>query len=236
MQVRRRQPGPAAGKGHLIEVVVVEEHAIARAGAFVSDVWRINRKLTLTLGLRWDKFTAITPHFPGGLANFDPSTGNILLAGLGNVSKSANVYSPNDNFAPRIGFAYQLTSKNVIRAGYGRSYFESGYDATFYHLTSFYPIVAQQSIQQAFREVSDSLIAYRKNQEFRAQEDLLTNSAQDATRLSDIRYRGGVTSYREVSDSDTRYFDAQLGLAQAQLNERLALVQLYNALGGGWQQ
>jgi len=94
----------------------------------------------------------------------------------------------------------------------------------------------QQSIQLAFREVSDSLIAYRKNQEFRAQEELLTNSAQDATRLSDMRYRGGVTSYLEVLDSDTRYFDAQLGLAQAQLNERLALVQLYNTLGGGWQQ
>ncbi len=85
-------------------------------------------------------------------------------------------------------------------------------------------------------DVSDSLVAYRKNQEFRAQEELLTNSAQDATRLANMRYQGGVTSYLEVLDSDTRYFDAQLGLAQAQLNERLALVQLYNALGGGWQQ
>jgi outer membrane protein, multidrug efflux system len=94
----------------------------------------------------------------------------------------------------------------------------------------------QQSIQQSFREVSDSLVAYRKNQEFRSQQELLTNSAQDATRLSDMRYRGGVTSYLEVLDSDTRYFDAQLSLAQARLNERLALVQLYNALGGGWQQ
>ena len=97
-------------------------------------------------------------------------------------------------------------------------------------------LVYLQSIQQAFREVSDSLIAYRKNQEFRAQQELLTNAAQDATRLADMRYKGGVTSYLEVLDSDTRYFDAQLGLAQAQLNERLALVQLYNALGGGWQQ
>jgi outer membrane protein, multidrug efflux system len=97
-------------------------------------------------------------------------------------------------------------------------------------------LVYQQLIEQAFREVSDSLVAYRKNQEFRTQEELLANSAQDATRLSTMRYRGGVTSYLEVLDSDTRYFDARLGLAQAQLNERLALVQLYNALGGGWQQ
>ena len=97
-------------------------------------------------------------------------------------------------------------------------------------------LVYQQSIQQAFREVSDSLVAYRKNQEFRAQQELLSAAAQDATRLANVRYQGGVTSYLEVLDSDTRYFDAQLGLAQAELNERLALVQLYNALGGGWQQ
>jgi multidrug efflux system outer membrane protein len=97
-------------------------------------------------------------------------------------------------------------------------------------------LIYQQSIQQAFREVSDSLVAYRKNQKFRAQQELLTASAQDATRLSGVRYAGGVTSYLEVLDSDTRYFDAQFGLAQAQFNERLALVQLYNALGGGWQQ
>jgi len=96
-------------------------------------------------------------------------------------------------------------------------------------------LIYQQSIQQAFREVSDSLVAYRKNQEFRTQQELLSAAAQDATRLANVRYQGGVTSYLEVLDSDTRYFDAQLGLAQAELNERLALVQLYNALGGGWQ-
>lgn len=93
----------------------------------------------------------------------------------------------------------------------------------------------QQTIQLAFREVSDALIAYTKNQEFRQQQQLLTLAAQDATRLSNVRYTGGATSYLEVLDSDTRYFTAQLNLAQAQLNERLALVQVYNALGGGWE-
>lgn len=97
-------------------------------------------------------------------------------------------------------------------------------------------LIYQQTIQQSFREVSDSLIAYHKNREFREQQELLTESAQGATRLAQSRYNGGVTSYLEVLDSDTRYFDAQLGLAEAQLNERLALVQLYKALGGGWQQ
>lgn len=97
-------------------------------------------------------------------------------------------------------------------------------------------LVYQQTIQEAFREVSDSLIAYTKNQEFRQQQELLTKAAEAATRLSDVRYQGGAASYLEVLDSDTRYFSARLALAQALLNERLALVQVYNALGGGWEQ
>jgi len=55
-----------------------------------------------------------------------------------------------------------------------------------------------------FREVSDALIAYAKDQEFRKQQELLTNSAQDASRLSNLRYRGGAASYLEVLDAETR--------------------------------
>jgi multidrug efflux system outer membrane protein len=94
----------------------------------------------------------------------------------------------------------------------------------------------QQTIQQAFRDVSDSLIAYRKDQEFRKQQELLTVSAQDAAHLSDLRYKGGATSYLEVLTNETNYFTAELNLAQAHLRELDALVQLYRALGGGWQQ
>ena len=93
----------------------------------------------------------------------------------------------------------------------------------------------EQTIQGAFREVSDALVAYRKSQEFRQQQELLAASAQDATRLSQMRYSGGVASYLEVLTNDTNYFSAQLNLVQAQLNERLALVQLYRSLGGGWE-
>ena len=96
-------------------------------------------------------------------------------------------------------------------------------------------LVYQQTIQQAFRDVSDALVAYRKGREFREQEELLARSATDARRLADLRYQGGATSYLEVLDSDTRLFSAELGLADAQLSELLALVQIYRALGGGWE-
>jgi outer membrane protein, multidrug efflux system len=94
----------------------------------------------------------------------------------------------------------------------------------------------QQTIQGAFRSVSDALIAYRKSREFRTQEELLFQSAQDAAHLSHLRYNGGVTGYLEVLTNETNSFSAELALAQARLNELLALVQLYQALGGGWQQ
>ena len=92
----------------------------------------------------------------------------------------------------------------------------------------------QRTVQQAFRDVSDSLVGYRKSQEFRIQQEHLTNSAQEATKLSNMRYKGGAASYLEVLDSDTRYFAAQLTLAQAQLRELQSLVQIYRSLGGGW--
>lgn len=94
----------------------------------------------------------------------------------------------------------------------------------------------EQTIQGAFRDVSDSLVAYRKTQEFRQQQELLVASAEDASRLSHMRYNGGVASYLEVLTNETNYFSAELSLVQAQLNERLALVELYRALGGGWEQ
>jgi len=97
-------------------------------------------------------------------------------------------------------------------------------------------LVYEQSIQTAFRGVSDSLVAYRKTREFREQEELLFQSAQDAARLSHMRYAGGVTGYLEVLTNETNAFSAELAVVQARQNELLALVQLYEALGGGWQQ
>jgi multidrug efflux system outer membrane protein len=94
----------------------------------------------------------------------------------------------------------------------------------------------QQTIQQAFLGVSDALVEYRKDREFREQQEQLAFSAQDAARLSETRYRGGATSYLEVLTNETNYFNAELGLAQSQLNELLGLVRIYRNLGGGWQK
>lgn len=94
----------------------------------------------------------------------------------------------------------------------------------------------QQAIQTALRQVSDSLVGYQRYREFREREEALTAAARDASSLSEMRYKGGVTSYLEVLTNETNYFSAELNLARARLGERLSLVQVYNALGGGWEQ
>ncbi len=94
----------------------------------------------------------------------------------------------------------------------------------------------EQTIQQAFQDVSNALIGYRKFREFREHQEALTGYAQAADNLSHTRYQGGATSFLEVLTSETNLFSAELSLARARLNERLSLVHIYSALGGGWQQ
>ncbi len=93
----------------------------------------------------------------------------------------------------------------------------------------------QKSINNAFRDVSDSLIGYTKAKEYRTSQEAFTNTLRDQSRLSDQRYRGGVTSYLEVLDTERQRLAAEQTLAQAQRDELTSLVQLYKALGGGWQ-
>jgi multidrug efflux system outer membrane protein len=94
----------------------------------------------------------------------------------------------------------------------------------------------QQTVQNAFEQVSNSLVASQKDREFREQQELLTQAARQTNQLSEVLYKNGGASYLQVLTSETNYFSAELNLVQAQLNERLALVQLYQSLGGGWQQ
>ena len=93
----------------------------------------------------------------------------------------------------------------------------------------------ERTIQNAFREVSDALIAYKKVKEVRTERALLVNTLRDRTRLAYLRYNGGVANLLEALDADRELFSAELSLAQARRDELLSVVQVYKALGGGWQ-
>jgi multidrug efflux system outer membrane protein len=154
---------------------------------------------------------------------------DISLSGSGGFQSSAltNLFSgPAGAWSFGASLAQPIFTGGRLRSGVRLA------EAQQQTATLFY----QQSIQEAFRSVSDALVAYRKTREFRAQQELLFESAKDAARLSQMRYTGGATGYLEVLTNETNAFSAELGLVQARLNELLALVQLYEALGGGWQQ
>lgn len=94
----------------------------------------------------------------------------------------------------------------------------------------------QKAIATAFHDVSNALIAAEKQRRTREEQQKLVAAAQEATDLARERYQGGAASYLEVLTNDTTLFNAQLNLISAQQNEALSLVQLYAALGGGWQE
>jgi multidrug efflux system outer membrane protein len=93
----------------------------------------------------------------------------------------------------------------------------------------------RKAIQTAFTEVSDGLIAHQRVRESRVQQELLVTALEDRKRLAYVRYRGGVDTLLNALDADRDLFQAQLTLSQIRLSEVLSVVQLYKALGGGWQ-
>jgi NodT family efflux transporter outer membrane factor (OMF) lipoprotein len=92
----------------------------------------------------------------------------------------------------------------------------------------------QQAVRTAFTEVSDSLIEYAKRREQRSEQESLVGARERSVRLSQLRYEGGLDSYLQVLDAETRLFEGQLQLADLKRDELTAIVRLYRALGGGW--
>jgi len=93
----------------------------------------------------------------------------------------------------------------------------------------------QRAIQSAFTEVSNALIAHQRVRESRVEQEALVAAIEDRKRLAYVRFRGDVDTMLNALDADRELLQAQLDLRQIKLNELLSVVQLYKALGGGWQ-
>jgi hypothetical protein len=89
---------------------------------FVQDRWTVTPKLTLSLGLRWELYPPATPRFKAGFSNYDPYANTLSIAGVGNVPMNLGITNHLNYFSPRLGAAYRLDEKTVIRAGAGVSY------------------------------------------------------------------------------------------------------------------
>lgn len=159
-------------------------------------------------------------------ASFFPSLSLTGLGGLESNALNRFISQPSETWAGAFSVTQPVFQGGALRSGLRLARANWQETAVSY----------QQTVQNALAEVSNSLIASQKNREFREQQDLLTQAAQRTDQLSEVLYKNGGASYLQVLTSETNYFSAELNLVQAQLNERLALVQLYQALGGGWQQ
>ena len=111
------------------------------------DTWRITPKFTLNYGLRWEIYRPESAAGTGQGGWIDLGTGEVRVAGQQGVNTRGNTSTDLKHFAPRLGLAYQLTPKTVLRMGYGRSYDIGVFGTIFGHtITQTLPVLAQQSI------------------------------------------------------------------------------------------
>ena len=93
----------------------------------------------------------------------------------------------------------------------------------------------RKTVQQAFREVADTLVARRRLAELRAEQESLVESLREGVELADLAYKEGVVSYLEYLDAERQLLDAQLQVVQTRRQELTNLNSLFRSLGGGWE-
>ena len=108
---------------------------------FFQDTYQFTRKLTLDLGLRYEYYSPVKPRYKGGASNYEPATNTLLVAGYGDVNLATSVDSQSLGFSPRIGFAYRISDKQVIRSGYGIGYWTGRFGFTGGTLSTQFPVI-----------------------------------------------------------------------------------------------
>ena len=156
----------------------------------------------------------------------------ISLLGSGGGAWGHSVFAGSNIPAPPGIWSYEASlAQPLFQGGAIRSnlrYAQSQYRQAL--------ISYQQTIQKAFGDVSDALIAYQKDHQVRISDEQSVKDLQQSVSVSLMQYRGGTANYLSVLNSQSSLFSAELTLAQQRNNEYQSLVQLYKALGGGWMQ
>jgi multidrug efflux system outer membrane protein len=194
---------------------------------------------------------AVPPGLPSSLLERRPdirAAEQNLVAATANIGVAKAAYFPQISLTGFAGFQSSQLSNMFTGAGSTWNFapqitqpiFTAGRIKSTVRLTQAQQQFAlaeyERTIRTGFREVSDALVGYRKVKEIRAQQEALVTTLVDRSRLAYLRYRGGVDTLLNALDADRDLFSAELNLTQTRRNELLALVQLYKALGGGWQQ
>jgi multidrug efflux system outer membrane protein len=158
-------------------------------------------------------------------AQFFPQLSIIASGGVGG-SDFSSIFDPDS----RLIFGIGALTQPVFQGGKLRGQLRLSEETKKEMVLNY-----QKTIAEAFRDASNALIAVKKQRTTREQQEKLVAAAQDAVRLSRLRYEGGATNYLEVLTTDSNLFSAQLNLVNSREGEAQSLVQLYVALGGGWE-
>ncbi len=142
--------GDVTNLGRYVSTSVNAKETQKVAFSYIQDNWRLTPNLTLNLGVRWEVYLPETVNGPGQGGFADLNTGAIRVAGYGPYNTAMNVSKDFKNIAPRIGIAYQLDPKTVIRSGYGRSFDIGVFGTLFGHVvTQNLPVLANQNLTNA---------------------------------------------------------------------------------------
>jgi multidrug efflux system outer membrane protein len=197
----------------------------------------------------------LLPEVPAGLPSaLLERRPDVRVAEENLVAANANVGVAKANFFPQFtltsSFGSMSTALSAFTAGPGTFWsaglqaaqplFQGGRIRSQYRLAwaqrDEAELTYKKTVNQAFADVSNSLVGYAQARQYRMKLEEQTNTYSAAARLANVRFQGGVTSFLEVQYNEQQYFDSQLALSQAWYSELANYVALYQALGGGWQQ
>jgi outer membrane protein, multidrug efflux system len=171
----------------------------------------------------------------------------LLIAANANVGVAKAAFFPQISLTGQFGAASTaLTSflqgpatfwslgGQVLQPLYAGGAIKSAYDLAWAQRNEA-ELEYKQTVQTAFGDVANSLVGYNQARLYRMKIEEQTSTYQETARLANVRYQGGVTSFLEVLVTQQQFFTSELALAQAWDAEMQNYVQLYQALGGGWQ-
>lgn len=192
----------------------------------------------------------LPPGLPSALLERRP---DVQQAEQALVAANANVGVAKANFFPQLSltgsFGAQSTALSSflqgpatfwsVGGGAVQPLFEGGRITSAYKLAwaqrDQAELAYKQTVQQAFADVSSSLVGYRQSRLYRIKLQEQAGTYEETARLANVRFKGGYTSFLEVLYTQQQYFTSELSLTQAWYAEMQNYAQLYQALGGGWQ-
>ncbi|MCP5112094.1 MAG: TonB-dependent receptor, partial [bacterium] len=206
-------------------------------GAYIRDRWQVNQRLTINLGVRWEMYPMMTRAGRGGIEFWNPDTNIVSLGGAGGNPKDLGISTSKKMFAPRVGLAYRLTDKVVLRSGYGITYNPMPLARP---LRGFFPLVVAKDFPgpnsfTAFRPIEEGIPEF-SGPDPSVGEAELPPEALNRSISGDKLSRGYVQSWNFIIESELpAQFVGSVGYVGTQTVRSFADLDINAAGAGGGQ-